>query len=103
MIWQKWARLAVAVVGVAFAIVVALGFRHGAPLTGGHVSTSDPKAVLESSEGTHSRHSQSHDDVDPSRTGSPSSWKVAAPSAVLHCCASELGTLGMVPMSAYIA
>src|SRR5205823_5241418 len=46
---------------------------------------------------------QSHDDVEPSRIGRPRAWNVAAPSCVLHCCASEFGTLGMVPMSAYRA
>src|SRR3954470_16187851 len=46
---------------------------------------------------------QSHDDVDPSSTGNPSALNVAAPTSVLHCCAKEPGTLGTVPMSAYIA
>src|SRR4051812_10031190 len=64
MNWQKWARLVIAVAFVAFAIIVALSFRKGAPILGGHVATNDPKAVVESSEGFHFRHSQSHEDVD---------------------------------------
>src|SRR4051794_23346667 len=42
-------------------------------------------------------------DLEPSSTGRPSALNVAAPTSVLHCCASESGTLGTVPMSAYIA
>ena len=37
---------------------------------------------------------------EPSSTGRPSSWKVAAPSAVLHCWSERVGTLGIAPMSA---
>ena len=64
MNWQKQARLGVAIGGVAFAVVVALGFRHGTPTGGGHVATSDPKAVVESSQGTHNRTSRSKEDLN---------------------------------------
>jgi lipopolysaccharide transport protein LptA len=64
MIWQKWARLVIAVGFVAFAVVVALGFRKGAAVEGGRVSPTDPKALVETSKGTHTRHSLSHEDVD---------------------------------------
>jgi len=63
MNWQKRARLVIAVGGVAFAIVVALGFRKGAPVFRVHLATSDPTAVMESSEGVHDRTSKSHEDV----------------------------------------
>src|SRR3954462_2764048 len=44
-----------------------------------------------------------HEEVEPSSTGRPSALNVAAPASVLHFWASESGTLGTVPMSAYIA
>jgi hypothetical protein len=47
--------------------------------------------------------SHAHAEREPSSTGRPSSWKVAAPSTVLHCRAFESGTLGIAPMSAYSA
>src|SRR4051812_22177469 len=46
---------------------------------------------------------QSHAVREPSSTGSPSSWNVPCPSAVLHCWASSSLTFGMAPTSAYSA
>jgi len=47
MTWQKWARLLIAIGGVAFAIVVARGFRQGRTVQQGGVSQSDPKALID--------------------------------------------------------
>jgi lipopolysaccharide export system protein LptA len=64
MTWQKWARLVIAVGGVAFAIVVAFGFRNGTAMRGGRVAGNDPKAVMETSKGIHERTTHSHEDLN---------------------------------------
>ena len=62
MTWQKWARLLIAVGGVAFAIVVALGFRKGTAARQGGVSQTDPKALVDTTDGSFDRHNRSHED-----------------------------------------
>ena len=79
------ARLGVAIGGVAFAVVVALGFRHGTPTGGGHVATSDPKAVVESSQGTHNRTSRSRRKTSTSRFSHLTSYSDGSVQAGRHC------------------
>lgn len=62
MTWQKWARLLIAIGGVAFAIVVARGFRQGRTVQQGGVSQSDPKALIDAAAGDFDRHNRSHED-----------------------------------------
>jgi LPS export ABC transporter protein LptC len=54
--WQRRARLLIAIVAVAFAIVVAFAFRKRVPAGAfAPAATADPKAVVESAKGWHTR------------------------------------------------
>jgi LPS export ABC transporter protein LptC len=62
--WQRSARLVIAIVAVAFAIVVAFAFRKRAPAGGlAPAVPSDPKAVVESARGRTIRVNREQEDV----------------------------------------
>ncbi|HEX4347033.1 MAG TPA: LPS export ABC transporter periplasmic protein LptC [Vicinamibacterales bacterium] len=61
MNWQKWARLLIAAGGVAFAVVVVLGFRKGTTARQGGVSQTDPKALIDMTEGFFDRTNRSNE------------------------------------------
>src|ERR1700680_3006030 len=62
--WQRRARLLIAIVAVAFAIVVALAFRKRVPAVAfAPAATADPKAVVESAKGWHTRVNREQEEV----------------------------------------
>src|ERR1700674_288706 len=62
--WQRRARLLIAIVGVAFAIVVAFAFRKRAPAGAtAPAASGDPKAVVESANGWHNRVNREQEEV----------------------------------------
>jgi LPS export ABC transporter protein LptC len=63
--WQRYARLFVALFAVAFAVVVALAFRHRPPVApAASVARTDPSAIIESTGGRVVRVTGTHEDVD---------------------------------------
>jgi len=64
MNWQRRARIVIAIGAVAFAIVLFATMRQRVPEAVSRVTTSDPKAVVESSAGFHSGATGSHRDYD---------------------------------------
>ena len=64
MNWQKRARIVIAIGGVAFAVVVAATLRERVPGALSRVTGSDPKAVVESTDGHHFGFGPGHEDFD---------------------------------------
>ena len=62
MNWQKWARLLIAACAIAFAIAVAMRIRPRVAPAVQRVTTSDPKAVVESAGGFSHRDTRDHED-----------------------------------------